>query len=138
MKRGQQISRAFQNVFPLPHEVFELGLKRGALLVYIYLVYRKSLKHHTSDLSCAVISEAVGLCEKTVRAHLQTLVDKGLIEMTDNDSRLSYTLCTIQDKVRECNEVESAQINLFRTPRSRDRRYSRKQWVRFDADLLPV
>ncbi len=34
-----------ENSFPLPYEVFELGLARGALLVYVYLVYHKSLRH---------------------------------------------------------------------------------------------
>ena len=53
-----------QNSFPLPHEVFELGLEQGALLVYVYLVYHKSLKHSPNALSCAIVSKAVGLCEK--------------------------------------------------------------------------
>ena len=89
------------NSFPLPHEVFELGLEQGALLVYVYLVYHKSLKHSTNKLSCIIISKAVGLCEKTVRRHLRTLIDKGLVQIAGRDSSFSYALCPIWDKVRE-------------------------------------
>lgn len=68
------------NEFFLPHEVFELGLKQGPLLVYLYLIYRKSLKCGVNEMSCAVISKAVGLCEKTVCKHLHTLSDTGFIK----------------------------------------------------------
>lgn len=55
-----------QNSFPLPHEVFELGLEQGSLLVYSYLVHQKSLKHSPNKLSCAIVNKAIGLCGKTV------------------------------------------------------------------------
>ena len=90
-----------QNSFPLPHEVFELGLEQGALLVYVYLVYHKSLKHSPAELSCAAVSKAVGLCEKTVRRHLRTLVNQGLIQIAGHGSSFSYSLCPIWDKVQE-------------------------------------
>ena len=90
-----------QNSFPLPHEVFELGLEQGALLVYVYLVYHKSLKHSSNVLSCAVIGKAVGLCEKTVRRHLRTLANQGLIQSAGHGSGLSYSLCPIWDKVQK-------------------------------------
>ena len=94
----QQRYGGTENFFSLPHEVFELGLKRDELLVYLYLVYHNSLKY-ASKLSCAIISEAVGLCEKTVRTHLQTLTDEGFIQLRNNDGQLSCTLCPIWDKV---------------------------------------
>ena len=90
-----------QNCFPLPHEVFELGLEQSTLLVYIYLVHQKSLKHSPKKLSCAIVSKAVGLCEKTVRRHLRTLSNAGLIQMKHNKHSFSYTLCPIWDKVQE-------------------------------------
>ena len=89
------------NSFHLPHEVFELGLEQGALLVYVYLVYHKSLKHSPSALSCAIVSKAVGLCEKTVRRHLRTLVNQGIIQAADCSRDFSYSLCPIWDKVHE-------------------------------------
>lgn len=99
------------NSFPLPHEVFELGLSRGALLVYIYLVYHKSLRRKYDNLSCAVISQAVGLCEKTVRTHLHTLVSEKLIQMSSiSKSVFTYTLCLIQDKVEKCRAGNSVSV----------------------------
>ena len=71
---------AVPDTFTLPHEVFELGLKQGPLLVYLYLICRKSLKHGADEMSCAVIGKAVGWCEKTVHAHLHTLTDSGFIK----------------------------------------------------------
>lgn len=61
------------NSFSLPQEVFKLGLGRGPLLVYLYLICRKSLKRGADEMSCAVIGKAVGMCVKTVRTHLRTL-----------------------------------------------------------------
>ncbi len=90
-----------QNSFSLPHEVFELGLEQGTLLVYVYLVYHKSLKHSPAKLSCVAVSKAVGLCEKTVRRHLRTLVNQGLIQAADCGRVFSYSLCPIWDKVHE-------------------------------------
>lgn len=97
------MQQCVSNSFPLPHEVFELSLSRGALLVYIYLVHHTSLRHKRDNLSCAVISQAVGLCEKTVRAHLRTLVSEELIQMSSiNEDAFTYALCLIQDKVEKC------------------------------------
>lgn len=96
-----QKHNAPENCFLLPREVFELGLVRGALLVYLYLVHHKYLKHGADELTCAAISKAVGLCVKTVRTHLRTLADSGLIKMEGDGSKFSYALCPIRDKVRE-------------------------------------
>lgn len=52
-------------------------------------------------MSCAVISKAVGLCEKTVRTHLRTLADAGFIKMEHHGRTFSYSLCPIQSKVQE-------------------------------------
>lgn len=90
-----------KNSFPLSHEVFELGLEQGALLVYVYLVYHTGLKHSPAMLSCAIVSNAVGLCEKTVRRHLRTLVNQGLIQVADCGRVFSCSLCPIWDMVQE-------------------------------------
>ena len=117
---------AAPDAFTLPHEVFELALKQGPLLVYLYLICRKSLKHDADEMSCAVIGKAVGLCEKTVRAHLRTLADTGLIKVEYHGQTFSYTLCPIQSKVQE-----------HRSTMPRSRWISRKQaWITgevFDA-----
>lgn len=89
------------NEFCLPHEASKLGLGHGPLLVYLYLIYRKSLKHGADKMSCTDIGKAVGWCEKTVRTHLRTLADAGFISMEHHGQTFSYTLCPIQAKARE-------------------------------------
>lgn len=105
------MQQCISNSFPLPHEVFELSLSRGALLVYIYLVYHRSLRRKCDNLSCAVISQAVGLCEKTVRTHLHTLVSEKLIQMSSiSKSAFTYTLCLIQDQVEKCRNANLVSV----------------------------
>ena len=118
------------NEFFLPCEVFRFGLKQGPLLVYLYLICRKSLKHGVDKTSCAIIGKAVGLCEKTVRTHMHTLADTGLIKVEYHGQTFSYSLCLIQSKVQKHRGT---------TPRSRW--ISRKQvWITgevFDA-VFPI
>ena len=75
--------------------------------MYLYLIYCKSLKHGAGEISCAVISKAVGLCEKTVRTHLHTLAGTGCIKTEHHGQTFSYTLCPIQSKVREHRSTTS-------------------------------
>ena len=101
MRGGRPLIAPSSDGFCLPHEVFELGLKQGPLLAYLYLICRKSLKHGADEMSCAVIGKAVGLCEKTVRTHLRTLADTGFIKTGYHRQTFSYTLCPIHGKVCE-------------------------------------
>ena len=89
------------NFFSLPQEVFKLSLKQGPLLVYLYLICRKSLKHGADEMSCAIIGKALGLCVKTVRTHLRTLADTGFVKVEYHGQTFSYTLCHIQGRVHE-------------------------------------
>ena len=106
------------DTFSLPREVFELSLKQGPLLVYLYLIFRKSLKCGADKMSCAVISKAVGLCGKTVRTHLHTLANAGFIKVEYHGPTFSYTLCPVQSNMQE------------RSTTPRNRWISRKQaWI---------
>lgn len=95
------LQRYVPNSFPLPHEVFELGLRPGPLLVYISLVYLKSMRHGADALSCAAISKLVGLCAKSVRTHLHALEDAGLIQIENSGGKFTYTLCPVRDIVEK-------------------------------------
>lgn len=44
MKQKWITGEVFEAVFPLPNEVFQLGLKAGDLLVCIYLQYQKGVR----------------------------------------------------------------------------------------------
>ena len=104
------LQRCVPNSFPLPHEVFELGLSHGPLLVYISLVYLKSLRHSTDALSCTAISKLVGLCEKSVRTHLCALESEGLIQVANNGSKFICTLCPIRDMVEKRHAADPTRM----------------------------
>lgn len=95
-----------ENCFLLPREVFNLELPRGALLVYLYLIHHKYLRHGADKLNCATIGRAIGLCAKTVQTHLHTLVGASLIQVQSCGGVFSYSLCPIQNKVREHRSVD--------------------------------
>ena len=111
------------NSFPLPHEVFELGLSHGPLLVYIALVYLKSQKHGADTLSYAAISKLIGLCEKTVRTHLRTLESEGLIQVESSGSKFTCTLCPIQDMVEKRCAADPVRV------RKVSWRSTKQQWL---------
>ena len=72
-----------KNTFPLPNEIFLLGLCPGELAVYAYLLRCENRKTHQCWPSYKAIGKAVNLSENTVRKHVCSLVDRGLIQ-TEN------------------------------------------------------
>ena len=103
--------REVQCRFCLPNEVFQLGLKPGELLVYIYLQYQKGAHSDQCWPSYATIGAAVGMSRKTVQKHVWALVDKGLIQTEETTIRrkdgfvyngsLLYTLKSIRQVLKE-------------------------------------
>ena len=65
--------------FPLPNDVFQLGLKSGELLVYIYLQHQKGAHGDQCWPSYSTIGEAVRMSRKTVQKYIGTLIDKELV-----------------------------------------------------------
>lgn len=95
------------NEFLLPREIFQLGLGHGPLLVYLYLIYRKSMGRGADKMSCAAIGKTVGWCEKTVRSHIRALDNAGLVKLEHHGQTFSYSLCPIQAKVHERRDEAS-------------------------------
>ena len=56
-----------KNYFPLPNEIYDLGLSRGAISVYSFLLRREDRKTYQCLLSYREIGEGVGMCVTTVR-----------------------------------------------------------------------
>ncbi|MCM1233910.1 MAG: helix-turn-helix domain-containing protein [Ruminococcus flavefaciens] len=69
-----------KNTFPLPNEIFLLGLCPGELAVYAFLRQCENRKTHQCWPSYKTIGKAVGMSENTVAKHVCSLVDKGLIQ----------------------------------------------------------
>ena len=122
MKQEWITGEVFEAVFPLPNEVFQLGLKAGDLLVYIYLQYQKGVRSGQCWPSYATIGKAVGMSRKTVQKHIGALVDKGLVQTEETTIRrknglayngsLLYTLKPIQQVMREREKEFLAELKL--------------------------
>ena len=74
-----------QSTFPVPNGIFILGLCPGELAVYAFLLHCENHKTHQCWPSYKTIGKAVNLSENTVRKHVCSLVDKGIIQ-TENTS----------------------------------------------------
>ena len=80
MKNRQYPKRdAIKNYFPLPNEIFLLGLNAGEISVYSYLLYLENRKTFQSWPSYKTIGKAVGMSQNTVRKYVLNLEDKALI-----------------------------------------------------------
>ena len=96
-----------KNYFPLPNEVFALGLSPGALAVYSYLMYTEDRTTYQCHASYKTIGKAVNMSPNTVRKYVAGLEEKGLIRtepstITTKDGRvrngsLIYTIRPIQE-----------------------------------------
>ena len=127
MKQEWLTGEVFNAVFPLPNEVFQLGLKAGDLLVYIYLQYQKGVRNDQCWPSYATIGRAVGMSRKTVQKHIGALVDKGLIQTENTTVRwrdgcayngnLLYTLTPIGQVLKEREKELLDKLKLAETQR---------------------
>ena len=72
-----------KNYFPLPNEIFLLGLTPGELAVYSYLMRCEDRKTHQCHPSYRTIGRAVHLSQNTVAKHVNGLREKRLI-ITEN------------------------------------------------------
>lgn len=68
-----------KNYFPLPNEIFCLGLSSGEIFVYAYLMYCEDRKTFQCYPSYATIGKAVGMSKNTVAKYVSGLVEKQLI-----------------------------------------------------------
>ena len=107
---------AVKNFFPLPNEIFSLGLPSGALVVYSYLLYCEDRKTYQCWPSCRSIGKAVRMSVNTVRKYVAELEERGLIvtestSVTTRDGRkrngtLRYTILPIQNAVDLYNQQQ--------------------------------
>ena len=111
-----------KNYFPLPNEIFSLGLSAGAIAVYGFLLHREDRKTYQCVASYRIIGEAVGMSVNTVRKYVTELEDRGLIRterttVTTRDGRilngcLRYTICPIQQVVKAYHQRQLAELEL--------------------------
>ena len=123
MKYWQYPKRnAIRNYFPLPNEIFMLGLCAGEISVYSYLLCLENRKTFQCWPSYKTIGRAVDMSQNTVRKYVMALEEKKLI-MTEptsirtKDGRkrngsLLYTICPIQEALDLFYERQMARVEL--------------------------
>jgi DNA-binding MarR family transcriptional regulator len=112
---------AIKNYFPLPNEIFSLGLCTGEISVYSYLLYREDRKTYQCHPSYKTIGRAIRASQNTVRKYVAALEDKGLIATQPTDIRtkdgrkrngsLLYTIRPIQEAVDVFNARQFARAD---------------------------
>ncbi len=68
-----------KDYFPLPNEVFYLGLSYGEIAVYSYLLYRENRKNFQCHPSYNTIGKALKMSRNTVCKYVRQLEEKELI-----------------------------------------------------------
>ena len=105
-----------KNYFPLPNEIYQLGLSHGAIAVYGYLLRIEDRRTYQCHPSYATIGKAVGMSRNTVRKYVQELEERGLIRtertsIITRDGRkqngsLLYTIIPLQEVMEQHYEQQ--------------------------------
>ena len=105
-----------KNYFPLPNEIYQLGLSHGAIAVYGYLLRIEDRRTYQCHPSYATIGKAVGMSRNTVRKYVQELEERGLIVtehtkiITKNgikkNGSLLYTIIPLQKVMEQHHEQQ--------------------------------
>lgn len=113
---------AIKNYFPLPNEIFMLGLCAGEISVYSYLLYRENRKTFQCWPSYKTIGKAVGMSQNTVRKYVMALEEKALISTEPTSVRtrsgqkrngsLLYTIRPIQEALDQFYERQMVQAEM--------------------------
>lgn len=111
---------AIKNYFPLPNEIFMLGLCAGELSVYSYLLYRENRETFQCWPSYKTIGKAVGMSPNTVRKYVMALEEKALISTEPTsvytqsgqkrNGSLLYTIRPIQEAMDQFYERQLTQV----------------------------
>lgn len=111
-----------KNYFPLPNELYHLGLSSGEIAIYGYLLSIENRKTYSCYPSYKTIGEAVRMSENTVRKYVRALEDKHLVTtqpttIRTKDGRvqngsLLYTIRPIQEAVEDYYRRQNKQLEL--------------------------
>lgn len=111
-----------KNYFPVPNEVFLLGLSPGELAVYSYLLFCEDRNTYQCWSSFKTIGKATGMSTNTVRKYVRMLEDRGLIttEPTSittkfgqkRNGNLLFTLRPIQEAEEQLYQRQLEKISL--------------------------
>lgn len=116
-----------KNYFPLPNEIFCLGLCSGEIAVYAYLMYCEDRKTFQCYPSFRTIGKALKMSRNTVSKYVKLLEQKQLISTVPTDIRTSngtkrngnllYTILPIEQAVMRCYEQQLERAKLINMQR---------------------
>ena len=109
-----------KNYFPMPNEIFGMGLCAGEIAVYAYLMYRENRKSFQCWPSYNTIGKALKMSRNTVRKYVRQLEDKGFI-LTEHttvrtqrgerrNGTLLYNLRPMREPIAAMRDREWAQV----------------------------
>ena len=112
MKRNLWPTRdSVKDYFPLPKEIFSLGLSAAEIAIYAYLLFCEDRQTFKCWPSYRKISEAVGLSPNTICKHIRSLEERDLLvieptQVTTKDGRkrngnLLFTIRPIQFALKQ-------------------------------------
>lgn len=111
-----------KNYFPLPNEIFCLGLNASEIAIYAYLLHRENRETYQCYPSYNTIGKAVNLSKNTVAKYILSLEEKCLIsteptKVRTEDGRvhngsLLYTIRPIQDALNHYYAAQMAQLEV--------------------------
>lgn len=121
-----------KNYFPLPNEIYSLGLSSTAIAIYGYLLRREDRKTYQCLASYRIIGEAIGKCVTTVRKYVGELEERQLIRtektsIVTRDGRkqngcLRYTILPIQLSLDQFYQRQMEAADLARERWQAERR----------------
>lgn len=131
-----------KNFFPLPNEIFYLGLHPTEIVIYAHLMSIEDRKTFQCYPSYTTIGKHCGLCANTVSKYVRLLEEHGLIstERTSIFSRkglklngnLMYTILPIQNAVELHHQRQMAKLE-----RSTEQYEARKKAEKLGIEYVP-
>ena len=98
-----------KNYFPLPNEIFSLGLSFGEIAVYAYLMYCEDRQTYQCYPIYKTIGEAIDMSRNTVAKYVKVLEEKQFITIEPTrihtrdgrvqNGNLRYTIRPIEDAI---------------------------------------
>ena len=107
---------AIRDYFPLPNEIFSLGLSTGEIAVYAYLMYCEDRKTFQCHPSYKTIGNAVGMSKNTVKKYVDSLIEKQLItaeptSVITQNGDLRYTIRPIREALEQYYEQQLIRLH---------------------------
>ena len=112
---------ALKDYFPVPNEIFCLGLSTGEIAVYAYLMYREDRKTFQCHPSYKTIGNAVGMSKNTVKKYVDSLIEKQLITAEStfvitqkgekHNGNLRYTIRPIREALEQYYEQQLIRLH---------------------------